>query len=76
MPDIRVAVAHRETGAPRTPNRLRVRKTHGRPVVLTLHGHTFLGSGKGNRRLVRYSLGAAWEPYAGIPANEVRLRPL
>ncbi len=54
----------------------RTSELHGHPVVLMLHDHAFLGSGKRDGRLMRYSLRRAWEPCAGIGANAVNLRPL
>jgi len=54
----------------------RTSELHRHPVVLMLHAHAFLGSGKRDGRLMRYSLRRAWEPCAGIGANAVNLRPL
>src|SRR5207302_7675945 len=53
----------------------RTSELHGHPVVVMLHDHTFLGSGKRDGRLVRYSLRRAWEPYAGIGANTSQSTP-
>lgn len=67
--------ANRRSG--NIPGHMRSRsELHGPAVVLLLHGHTFLARGR-NRRLVRYSLGRAWEPCADISSERRQAtRPL